>query len=144
MSDRPYYNYFRYLKYHFGAVTYQVSVDGGFTCPNIDGKVARGGCTYCNNRSFIPKYLSRQMAIREQVDLGVASQRKRYGAERFLAYFQAYSNTYVQPEVLERRYREALTHPDVGGLVLGTRADCLPDPVIELLASIAEEMYHDP
>ncbi len=139
--EKPYYDYFSYLRREMGAVTYKVSVDGGFTCPNIDGTVALGGCTYCNNRSFIPKYLNRRTSIREQIDHGVASQRERYGAKRFLAYFQAYSNTYDTMDRLKERYSEALNHPSIAGLVLGTRADCLPEPVIDLLASIARDHY---
>ncbi len=140
-EERPYNDYYNYLRSRFNAVTYKVSVDGGFTCPNIDGTVAEGGCTYCNNRSFVPKYLDRRNSIRDQIDQGVASQRKRYGAERFLAYFQAYSNTYADVEKLEACYREALEHPDIDGLVLGTRADCLPEPVIALLESLARDRY---
>ena len=140
-EEKPYNDYYHYLKSCFNAVTYKVSVDGGFTCPNIDGTVSEGGCTYCNNRSFVPKYLNRKDSIREQIDKGVASQRKRYGAERFLAYFQAYSNTYAGVERLEACYREALGHPDIDGLVIGTRADCLPEPVIALLETLARDFY---
>lgn len=122
-------------------MTYKVSVDGGFTCPNIDGTVATGGCTYCNNRSFIPSYLNRKDSIRQQLDHGVVSQRERYGAERFLAYFQAYSNTHDHVDRLEEKYRDALGHASVNGLVLGTRADCLPGPVIKLLEELAKEAY---
>lgn len=140
-QEKPYSDYFSYLKRHLGAVTYKVSVDGGFTCPNIDGSLALGGCAYCNNRSFVPKYLNRKESIREQVDQGVTSQRERYGAERFLAYFQAYSNTYGDVETLKERYFEALDHPSINGLVLGTRADCLPEEVVELLTVLARDYY---
>lgn len=140
-TDRPYNDYYHYLKNRFGAVTYKVSVDGGFTCPNIDGTIARGGCTYCNNRSFVPKYLNRKDSIHSQIEQGVGSQRLRYGAERFLAYFQAYTNTHDTVDRLEERYREALDHPNIDGLVIGTRADCLPEPVISLLESLARECY---
>lgn len=138
---KPYNDYFSYLKKQLGAVTYKVSVEGGFTCPNIDGTVAHGGCTYCNNRSFVPKYLNRSNSIRRQIDTGIKSQKQRYGAERFLAYFQAYSNTYDSPDRLAERYHEALGHPSIDGMVLGTRADCLAEPVVELLESLAEEYY---
>ncbi|MDI6402646.1 TIGR01212 family radical SAM protein [Balneolaceae bacterium ANBcel3] len=139
--NKPYFDYYNYLKNAFGDVTYKVSVDGGFTCPNIDGHVTTGGCTYCNNRSFVPKYLDRKTSIRNQVSHGVQSQKERYGAKKFLAYFQAYSNTYAPVEILEERYKEALEHPDVHGLVLGTRADCLDEPVLSLLESISKEYY---
>ncbi len=140
-ENRPYNDYYNYLKSRFKAVTYKVSVDGGFTCPNIDGTVAEGGCTYCNNRSFVPKYLDRRKSITEQIGQGVDSQRMRYGAERFLAYFQAYSNTYAEVEKLEQCYAEALEHPEIDGLVLGTRADCLQEPVVALLESLSVRHY---
>lgn len=140
-QPKPYNDYYSYLKKRFGEVTYKVSVDGGFTCPNIDGTIARGGCTYCNNRSFIPGYLKRDSSIRDQLDTGVHSQKKRYGARRFLAYFQAYTNTYDETDSLEARYLEALAHPDIDGLVLGTRADCLPGQVVRLLESLARDYY---
>ncbi|MDG5767306.1 TIGR01212 family radical SAM protein [Balneolales bacterium ANBcel1] len=139
--EKPYSDYHSYLKRHLGAVTYKVSVDGGFTCPNIDGTVALGGCAYCNNRSFVPKYLDRSTSIRDQISQGVASQRERYGAERFLAYFQAYSNTHDSVDRLEERYQAALAHPAIDGLVIGTRADCLPGPVVSLLESLARDYY---
>ncbi len=138
---KPYNDYYHYLKNRFNKVTYKVSVDGGFTCPNIDGTVGRGGCIYCNNRSFVPKYLDRKDSIRSQIEQGIESQQKRYGAERFLAYFQSYTNTHDTVERLELRYREALDHPDIDGLVIGTRADCLPEPVVSLLESLARECY---
>ncbi len=141
MNRKPYYDYHTYLKKHFGAVTYKVSVDAGFTCPNIDGTLAKGGCTYCNNRSFIPPYLKRSESLLQQIEQGVSSQRRRYGAERFLAYFQAYTNTYDHVDRLRERYRRALDHPDIDGLVIGTRADCLPEEVVSLLEEIARSHY---
>ena len=140
-AEKPYHDYGEYLKKRLGAKTYKVSVDGGFTCPNIDGTVAKGGCTYCNNRSFVPKYLSRKQSIQEQVQKGVERQRKRYKASQFLAYFQAYSNTYADVAELEQKYRAALAVDGIVGLVVGTRADCLPEPVLDLLQEIAEEYY---
>lgn len=139
--DRPYYDYATYLRSQFGARTYKVSVEGGFSCPNIDGTVAKGGCTYCNNKSFVPGYLSRRMDITEQLEKGIRFQRERYGAKKFLAYLQAFSNTYGQVDELEALYRQVLSHPGIEGLVIGTRADCLPDPVLDLLEELAADRY---
>ncbi len=140
-TPKPYNDYYLYLKKRFGAATYKVSVDGGFTCPNIDGTITIGGCSYCNNISFIPKYLDRDDSITSQLNQGVESQGRRYGAERFLAYFQAYTNTHDTVDRLEARYREALDHPSIDGLVIGTRADCLFEPVVSLLESLARDWY---
>lgn len=139
--ERPYNDYSGYLREIFGGKTYKVSIRGGFTCPNIDGTVARGGCTYCNNASFVPGYLKRTMNVKEQVDKGVEFLSRRYGAEQFLAYFQSYSNTYGEVDRLERLYRTALDHSQIKGLVVGTRADCVPEPVLALLEEIARDYY---
>jgi len=138
---KPYNDYNTYLQRTFGEKTYKVSIRGGFTCPNIDGTVATGGCTYCNNSSFVPKYLKRTMDIREQVDRGVDFLSRRYGAKKFLAYFQAYSNTYGDVSELKQLYSEALKHEMIHGLVVGTRADCVPEPVLDLLEEIAKDYY---
>ncbi len=139
--EKPYNDYKSYLKETFGETTYKVSVRGGFTCPNIDGTVAKGGCTYCNNASFVPGYLKRAMNVKEQIDKGISFLSDRYGAQKFLAYFQSYSNTYDEVERLEQLYAEALDHDGVRGLVVGTRADCVPEPVLQLLKEIAGEYY---
>lgn len=141
MSDRPYNDYKSYLENIFGESVYKVSIRGGFTCPNIDGTVAKGGCTYCNNASFVPSYIKRVMSIREQIDKGIQFLSERYGAEKFLAYFQSYSNTYDKPEHLKKLYYEALSHDQVVGLVVGTRADCVPESTLKLLESIAKDYY---
>ena len=139
--QRPYNDYKSYLKNIFGEKVYKVSVRGGFTCPNIDGTVAKGGCTYCNNASFVPSYIKRVMSVREQIVKGIDFLSDRYGAEKFLAYFQSYSNTYDDPANLEELYREALSHDQIAGLVVGTRADCVPEPTLQLLDDIANDYY---
>lgn len=139
--EKPYNDYKTYLKQTFGEKTYKVSVRGGFTCPNIDGTVAKGGCTYCNNASFVPGYLKRSMNVKEQIDRGIDFLSDRYGAKNFLAYFQSYSNTYDSVERLEELYTKALAHPRVNGLVVGTRADCVPEPALNLLEDVANDYY---
>lgn len=139
MRYNAYSNYFRQL---FGSRVQKLSVDGGFTCPNRDGRVGTGGCTFCTNEAFNPSYCRRVATITEQLDEGIAFHRHRYRkAPVYLAYFQAYSNTYAPLEVLRERYEEALRHENVVGLVVGTRPDCVDDAVLDLLATYAEKHY---
>lgn len=139
--ERRYYAFGRFLRRRFGARVWRVTVDGGFTCPNVDGTVAVGGCVYCDNRSFSPNRRGPRVPVREQVRRGVAALEKRYGADRFLAYFQAATNTYASVGKLRRLYDEALDHPQVVGLAVGTRPDCVPEPVLQLLEEHARRLY---
>ena len=116
-----------YLKEKFGCRVYKVSVDAGFTCPNRDGTVATGGCTYCNNDSFRPHGVDRHLPVAGQVDRGIAYLRSRYRAHRFIVYFQPFSNTHAPVEQLVPLYESALAHPDVVGLSVGTRPDCIDE-----------------
>ena len=140
-QNRPYNDYNSYLKYRLGAKTYKVSISAGFSCPNIDGSVARGGCTYCNNKAFVPQYLSPGQEIRHQIREGINRQSRRYKAGQFLAYFQSYSNTYGPVEELERLYKTALRQDGIAGLIVGTRADCLEDEKLDLLEYLARDHY---
>jgi radical SAM protein (TIGR01212 family) len=127
------------VKLRYGGRFQKVSVDAGFTCPNRDGLVGTGGCTFCNNASFTPGYLNRRQSITEQIDAGLVFLRKRYpGTQHHLAYFQSYTNTYGEFERLRACYQEALAHPDIGGLAISTRPDCLPDEVLDYLAELAQ------
>jgi hypothetical protein len=139
--ERRYYALSRFLRERFGTKVYRVTVDGSFTCPNVDGTVAVGGCVYCDNRSFSPNRRLPRTPIREQVSRGITILQERYGADRFLAYFQAATNTYAPLPKLKRLYDEALDHPQVVGLAVGTRPDCVPDPVLELLQGYARDRY---
>jgi radical SAM protein (TIGR01212 family) len=139
--DRRYYPFSRFLRERFGGKVYRVTVDAGFTCPNVDGSVAVGGCVYCDNRSFSPNRRLPRTTIREQVRRGIEILQKRYAADRFLAYFQAATNTYAPVPKLKRLYDEALDHPQIVGLAVGTRPDCVPDEVLELLQRYAQERY---
>jgi len=117
----------------------KVSVDGGFTCPNVDGAVATGGCTFCDNRSFSPSRRLPRSGIRGQIDASIARMRLRYrNCREFLAYFQPATNTYAPVERLRALYDEALSHPQVVGLVIGTRPDCVPDSVLDLLGELTK------
>jgi hypothetical protein len=137
LSDRV--NTFgQHLLHRYGRRVHKVAIHAGFTCPNRDGSKGRGGCSFCNNVSFSPN--ARQApSVAEQIESGRRVLRKRTGAERYLAYFQAYTNTYGDVERLGGLYREALSEPDVLGLSVGTRPDCVPDAVLDLLAELRAE-----
>lgn len=132
---KPYYrSYNRYLKETFPYKVYKVAIDAGFSCPNIDGTVAYGGCAYCDNKSFSPNSRTAPRPIREQILSGMEFYRRRFGAEKFIVYFQAFTNTHGPVEHLKKLYDEALALPDVVGLSIGTRPDCVPEPVLDLLS----------
>jgi radical SAM protein (TIGR01212 family) len=133
------YNYF--LRQKFGQRVQKVSVDAGFTCPNVDGTVAKGGCVFCDNRSFSPSRRLPRVSIRGQIDEGIRRLKWRYDVEQFMAYFQPATNTYAPVERLRPLYFEAIEHPQVVGLAIGTRPDCVPGEVLDLLAEVAERTY---
>src|SRR5688572_20915243 len=133
-----YFHYNFFLRRRFGRRVQKVSLDAGFTCPNVDGTVAKGGCTFCDNRSFSPSRRLPRADIRGQIDQSIARMRLRYrNCRDFLAYFQPATNTYAPVERLRPLYEEALSHPQVVGLVIGTRPDCVPNDVLDLLEEIA-------
>jgi uncharacterized protein len=138
---RRYYPFSQFLKDKFGAKVYRVTIDAGFTCPNVDGTVAVGGCVFCDNRSFSPNRRLPRTTIREQVRRGIALLQDRYSARQFLAYFQAATNTYAPVDKLKRLYDEALDHPQIIGLAIGTRPDCVPDPVLDLIQGYARDRF---
>ena len=128
------------MKIRHGGRVQKVSVDAGFTCPNRDGLLGTGGCTFCNNAGFMPGYLDRRQPIAAQIDTGLRFLGRRYPAtQRYIAYFQGYSNTYGEFARLRACYEEALAHPRIAGLAIGTRPDCLPDEVLDYLAALARE-----
>lgn len=134
--------YPQYVKAAFGQRVQKVSVDAGFTCPNRDGTVAYGGCTFCDNHSFNPSYCDPASSIREQIETGIRFHRKRYhNPGKHLAYFQAYTNTHAPLERLKARYEEALAIPGVIGLVVGTRPDCLQKEILEYFQQLSETKH---
>jgi len=139
--ERRYNAFSRFLKARFGAKVYRVTIDAGFTCPNVDGTVAVGGCVYCDNRSFSPNRRLPRTTVREQVLRGIEILQTRYQATQFLVYFQAATNTYAPVDKLRKLYDEALDHPQIVGLAIGTRPDCLPDEVLDLIESYARVRY---
>jgi radical SAM protein (TIGR01212 family) len=134
-----YSNYFREI---YGARVQKVSIDAGFTCPNRDGSRGFGGCTYCNNDAFNPSYCQPSKSVSEQIGEGIEFHKWRYdGAISYLAYFQAYSNTYASLDILKKLYEEALNYPGVIGLIIGTRPDCIDDEKLEYLKELCGKFY---
>ncbi len=134
-------SYGHYLRRRFGCRVSKVNVDAGFTCPNRDGSKGSGGCIYCNNVSFSPKDTQAVIPLEEQIAHGMAYHRIRLGSQKFIIYFQKYTNTYASVDLLGDLYRRALAHPDVIGISVGTRPDSLTDEALELLTDIAREKY---
>ncbi len=138
----PYFACNFHLRQTFGRRVQKVSVDAGFTCPNVDGTVAVGGCTFCDNRSFSPSRRLPRGNILGQIDQSIVRMRLRYNkCNDYLAYFQPATNTYAPVERLRAVYEEALSHPQVVGLVIGTRPDCVPDEVLDLIEELASRVY---
>lgn len=133
--------YSNYFKKQFGQRIQKLSVNAGFTCPNRDGKVARGGCTYCNNDAFSPSYCVAESSVTEQLQKGIAFHSKRYNASKFLAYFQNFSNTYANLEILKQIYDEALQFPEIEGLVIGTRPDVIDEEKLAYFAGLSKSKY---
>lgn len=133
-----YRTYHDYCMEVYGARVQKLPVDGGFGCPNRDGRTGAGGCTFCSNEAFSPAFAPAGASIGEQIEAALAFYGRRRGRGLYFAYFQSFSNTYGPVEVLRRRYEEALGHPQVSGLVVATRPDCIDAERIDLLAAMAE------
>ena len=141
-DERRFNSYAGYFRRLFGDRVQKLSVDVGFTCPNRDGTVGTGGCTFCINGAFTPSYCSPTKSITQQIDEGIEFHRNRYRTARhYLVYFQSYSNTYAPLERLKAVYGEALRHPDVVGIVVGTRPDCVDEETLDYLARLARDRY---
>jgi uncharacterized protein len=131
-----------FIKNTFGIRVQKVSIHAGFTCPNRDGTISIGGCTFCNNNAFNPTYCNPQKTVGQQIAEGIEFHEKRYkSAGKYLAYFQAFSNTYGSVEYLRKVYSDALEHPDIVGLIIGTRPDCLGKEILDLLTEFSKKTY---
>lgn len=139
--QKRYNDYATFLKGLFAGRVQKLSIDGGFTCPNRDGLKGWGGCTFCNNESFNPDYCRQAGGIARQIDEGIRFFEHKYKDQKYLAYFQAYSGTYASLDVLRQRYEEALGHPRIVGLVVGTRPDVVPVEVLDYLEELAKRFY---
>lgn len=141
-NSRRFNSYTEYFRSTIGERVQKVTIDAGFTCPNRDGSKGRGGCTYCNNDAFNPSYCIPQKSITLQITEGIEFHANRYRkASCFLAYFQAYSNTYASLDKLKEYYSEALAVPGVIGLVIGTRCDCVDSEKLDYLQQLSEKYY---
>ena len=129
------------LRRRFGCKVYKLALDGGFTCPNRDGTKGFGGCTYCNNQTFSPEYCHTEKSVTEQLEAGVRFFSRKYPEMKYLAYFQAYTNTYAELEGLKRKYEEALQVDGVVGLVIGTRPDCMPEELLQYLEELNRHTF---
>ncbi|MEW6719879.1 MAG: TIGR01212 family radical SAM protein [Thermodesulfobacteriota bacterium] len=136
-----YHNYGAYLTRRIGGPAARISVDGGFTCPNRDGTIGVGGCSYCNNDSFTAGIRFPGVPVEEQVRRSILAPGRHRAFRRFLVYFQKYSNSYASPAELRRRYLAAFAHPDVAGIVVGTRPDCVGEGVLDVFSEIAADRY---
>ncbi len=141
-DNRRFNSYAAYFRRVFGHRMQKVTVNAGFTCPNRDGKISTGGCTFCDNAAFTPSYCDSRKSITQQIDEGIEFHRKRYRtAQQYLAYFQSFSNTYAPLERLRECYDEALSHPDIAGIVVGTRPDCVDTEKLDYFAELAQRKY---
>ena len=141
-DERRYNSYASYFRRLFGHRVQKLSVDAGFTCPNRDGTVGVGGCTFCRNDAFTPSYCGGGKSVTQQIEEGISFHAWRYRkAQRYLVYFQSFSNTYGPIERLRALYEEALRHPQVDGIVIGTRPDCVDAEKLDYLAALARTHY---
>lgn len=140
-TDKRYNQFSAYLKNKFGAKVYKITLDAGFSCPNRDGTISTGGCIFCDDGGSFSQAHSNLLSIEEQVNIGAKTLHDKFKAEKFMSYFQAYTNTYKPVNELERIYKSALNHPDVVGLSIGTRPDCVEDDKLNLISDIAQDYY---
>ena len=136
-----YYDYGTWIRHRFPFRVQKISVDAGFTCPNRDGRLSTGGCIYCDNRTFNPTYCQRQDSITLQLEAGKLFFARKYPEMKYLAYFQAYTNTYASIDHLRQLYEEALRVKDVVGIVIGTRPDCVSDELLDYLEDLNRRTF---
>ena len=141
MNPQLYNDYGSWIRSQFNFRIQKISIDGGFSCPNRDGTVSAGGCTFCDNRTFNPSYCNPAKSIREQIQTGKDFFARKYPTMRYLAYFQAYSNTYAPLDTLRRRYEEALSQDGVVGIVIGTRPDCVTEEKLDYLEELSRSTF---
>ncbi|MDE6190580.1 MAG: TIGR01212 family radical SAM protein [Muribaculum sp.] len=138
---KPYRDFSDFLATHFAGKIQKISINAGFSCPNRDGTLGTGGCTYCNNQTFNPSYCAPSLSVTEQLEEGKRFFARKYPSMRYLAYFQAYTSTHGDIERLKSLYEEALAVDGVVGLIIGTRPDCMPDELLDYLESLAARCF---
>ena len=141
MPHQIYNDYGAWMRRQFPFRVQKISIDAGFSCPNRDGHISHGGCTFCDNRTFNPSYCQPSKSITEQITEGKEFFRHKYPDMKYLAYFQAFSNTYATLDTLQRQYEEALSAEDVVGIVIGTRPDCVSDEILNYLESLNQQTF---
>lgn len=141
MEKARYNDYGSFLQQHFAGKVQKISINGGFTCPNRDGTVGHGGCTFCNNQTFNPDYCRSELSVTAQLQEGIRFFARKYPAMRYLAYFQAYTSTYDDLPQLIARYEEALAVDGVVGIIIGTRPDCMPPALLDYLSQLAQRTF---
>lgn len=140
-GSKRYNDFSGYFKRKFNYRVQKISIDAGFTCPNRDGSRGRGGCTYCNNQTFSPAYCHLEKTVTTQLKEGIEFFSRKYNSMKYLAYFQSYSNTYAPLDDLKLLYEEALNHPEVIGLVIATRPDCINSEILDYLQALSDNYY---
>ena len=140
-TDKRYNQFSAFLKNKFQAKVYKITLDAGFSCPNRDGTISTGGCIFCDGSGSFSQAHSNLLSIEEQVKTGAETLSKRFKAEKFMAYFQAYTNTYKPVNELEKIYKASLAHPDIVGLSIGTRPDSVDDDKLKLISDISKDYY---
>ena len=141
-DDRRFNSYSNYFRRQFGGRMQKLSVNAGFTCPNRDGTLGVGGCTFCSNAAFTPSYCQPTKSVRQQLEEGIEFHRNRYRqADRYLAYFQSFSNTYASLDRLRAVFLQAFELPEVAGLIIGTRPDCIDEEKLDFFATLAQDHY---
>ena len=140
-EDKRYNDYSSFIKKQFNQRVQKISLNTGFTCPNRDGTKGLGGCTYCNNNTFSPRYGKPIKTVSQQLEEGILFFSKKYEAQKYFAYFQSYTNTYAPIDELKKMYLEAVNYPNVMGLVIGTRPDCINPEIIEMLSEISKKYF---
>lgn len=141
-DERRFNSYSRYFARQFGGRVQKISIDAGFSCPNRDGKISTGGCTFCSNEAFNPSYCRPEKSIKQQIEEGIEFHQKRYRrANKYLAYFQPFSNTYKPLDELKSIYQQALDVPEIAGIVIGTRPDLIDEGILQYLSEIQKKHY---
>ena len=141
IDNKPYRDFSEYLSAKFPFKVQKISINASFTCPNRDGSKGHGGCTYCNNQSFSPGYGKPTRTITQQLTDGIDFFSRKYPEMKYLAYFQSYTNTYDPIETLIEKYEEALSYPDVVGIIIGTRPDCMPDNLLDYFENLNKRTF---
>lgn len=140
-NPQRYLNYNQVLKTEFAERIQKISINAGFTCPNRDGSKGKGGCTYCNNQTFSPNYSKPTKSVSQQIEEGIDFFKHKYHNQYYIAYFQSYTNTYDSIDKLKALYEEALSHPQIKGIVVGTRPDCVNTELLDYFAELSKSFY---